>query len=119
MHNLTPGDIIEVPIYGFYKHYGVVTHAGIIINASKKCGKVLEETLADFCESSQWRKSQISSNLSPDEIIMRAKGKIGQTYCLLSQNCEHFVRYALGLSVESVQVKITLGLIGICLILKK
>ncbi|MBI2241010.1 MAG: lecithin retinol acyltransferase family protein [Magnetospirillum gryphiswaldense] len=103
-----PATILETPLPFGYRHYGVLTEIGTVVHASKKHNRVIEESLENFSEGAPCRMASFQSNLSPNETIQRARSKIGNSYDLISKNCEHLVRYCCGHGSFSVQIITTI-----------
>lgn len=103
MPQFCPGEAVYVKV-GLIKHYGIVTELGTIINSSKRRGAVMEETIESFSEGRQILRASFQAALAPHEVINRARSKLGERWRLLDENCEHFVRWALGLKKTSEQV---------------
>jgi len=90
--------------FGTYFHYGISDGKGSVIHNSKKYLKVTKESEEKFAEGKNIQLSDISSQ-DPDGAVVRAKQYLEMPYNLISNNCEHFVRLAHGLEVESTQIK--------------
>ena len=131
--SLLPGDVIAVR-YPMYKHFAIVsdqedTFHGVttpnLISLSYRTGTVQEESWHIVVGNKAVEKSTISGNKPSRSVLSRARTcmQLGIQYDLLTFNCEHFVRYAHGLAIESIQVKNTLygAAIGAasCLLLPK
>ncbi|MEM7401783.1 MAG: lecithin retinol acyltransferase family protein [Pseudomonadota bacterium] len=112
---LLPGDIVAVR-YPMYKHLAIVsdqlsTFNGQtfpnLISLSYRTGTVQEEPWHSVVGNKVVERSTISGNKSSRSVLSRARTcmQLNIQYDLLTFNCEHFVRYACGLSVESVQIK--------------
>ena len=118
-HNdLLPGDVIAIH-HHFYKHFAIVsdqrsTFNGItlpnLISLSYRTGTVQEEPWHVVVSDNVIEKSTIAGNKPSKSVLSRARACIllEIQYDLLTFNCEHFVRYAHGLSIESMQVKNTM-----------
>ena len=131
--SLRPGDVIAVH-HHLYKHFAIVSDQnsafqGIsmpnLISLSSRTGTVREEPWHVVVENKVVTKSSISSRKPRNSVLSRARSCIllDIQYDLLSFNCEHFVRFAHGLPIESIQVKNTLygTALGVasCLLLPK
>jgi hypothetical protein len=80
-----------------YTHHGVYVGAGTVIHYSAFAGRWLrgpveEVSLARFAQGhSVWFRSPARDSLQSDEIVRRARSRIGENhYRVLSNNCEHF-----------------------------
>jgi len=96
-----------------------------LISLSYRTGTVLEESWHEVVGDKKVEISQISGIEPQHTIIKRARKCINKDikYNLLTFNCEHFVRYAHGLPIESIQVQKVLSgaIIGAasCMLLPK
>ena len=112
---LTPGSVIAVR-YPMYKHFAIVSDKNDdedmpnLISLSYRNHGVKEESWNTVVGSHNFETSLIQGSDSTKVVLSRARSCIGRSikHQLLTFNCEHFVRYAHGLTVESVQVKNTL-----------
>lgn len=113
---------VRVPsVVGFVDHVGLVTNYigadgfRMVIHASKQHGDVRETTATDFARGTTVTVVEtLKSALPPELVLARARALIGRRWDAVSANCEHFVRYALGLEVESPQLrqKVTKFVVG-------
>jgi len=105
-----PGTTIATYALGpLYTHYGIVSEDGHVIHSSKRLKKVVQESLANFCDGNPWWVSNIKGQRSAGDVVAWARSQIGQRWDLLDANCEHFVRVAHGLKKQSVQVGATVA----------
>lgn len=113
---LNPGTVVSVPV----DYYGVVVdHVGIIsdwrgrdgpgvIHSSKQASRtVVETSWTEFLQGKvPGSEPAIVQGLRPklpvDQVIHRARSKRGTAWNLISSNCEHFVRWALGYEEHEV-----------------
>lgn len=114
MNYLQPGTIVSVPI-GPFRHYGLVsavnaTGSPYILSCSSRSGQVAEEPAHIFAGGRDIKVHGFPGVLSAIHVISRARSRIGTKYDLLKWNCEHFVRWAHNLRVESPQLKTTVAL---------
>jgi len=117
---LRPGTVLSTGRPGF-RHFGVSTDNYInglptVISNTGKYGKVVEESLEQFKEQGDLKIEGYWSSLTPQDVLRRAREKLGTRYLLLNWNCEHFVRFIHGLEPESPQVAFV-GMMVICAIL--
>jgi len=103
------GQVVSVSNDG-YKHKGLISDRMIdgelaIISLSKAANGVLEESLSSFACGRDVTIDGYFGTLSPYDVVRNARALIGTTYDLFSNNCEHFVRKAHGVYIESPQVK--------------
>jgi hypothetical protein len=117
------GGVVGVPIVtriGRVDHKGVVTDRygsdgePTILHASDRYGRVVETEASDFAARAVGPVRFVGylGNLSPDEVLRRARAKIGARYRPLAANCEHFATGVHGLPPESPQLR-GLALLGI------
>ena len=112
-YSLRPGDVIGTDVrVGPYlvRHVGIVSAVDpwrgvFVISNSKKAGMIAEEHLDDFTGGSDWKRHpELRGRLSSQEVVRRARQRIGDPWRLFGDNCEHFVREVQGLLRESPQV---------------
>lgn len=125
--NLTPGTIVEID-FGLYKHPGVVTDRimnsmpMVISNSFRKKG-VFEESWEEFSNGEKVDISGYPGHLSPDEVLSRARSRLGTRWNLINWNCEHFVNWSHGLKMRSPQLKTcafyAVAIIGLAVFIKK
>jgi|SRR5882724_7253001 len=113
---LRPGTVLSTGRLGF-RHFGVSTDYYInglptVISNTGKYGKVMEESLEQFKEQGDLKIEGYWGSLLPQEVLRRAREKLGTRYIILNWNCEHFVRFVHGLKLESPQV----ALVGVMVI---
>jgi hypothetical protein len=111
---LHEGSVISVPVHvlGY-----TVDHEGIffrgergeakVISNSKKHGCVKEESWAEFQSGAVGPVTvqYLAAPYQSRSIVARARSRIGQKWELLSNNCEHFTRWARNLDIESPQLR--------------
>ena len=108
---LHPGQALAV-CYPLYRHYTIVSdqYAGdwpMLISLSQRTGRVCEESWQDATQNRPVVSTDIQGELTPDEVLARAREKIGDDlskWNLFSNNCEHFAHYAHGLDRKSQQL---------------
>ena len=125
--NLIPGTIVQID-FGFYKHPGIVSDRNmnsmpmVISNSFRKRG-VYEEPWDDFSNGKEVEISGYSGTLPPEEVLSRARSKIGTRWNLLWWNCEHFINWSHGLKPRSPQVRsyaaYTIAIAGLAVLLSK
>lgn len=118
---LHPGTILSTGRPG-YRHFGVTTDQYInglptVISNTGKYGKVIEESLEQFQEQGDLKIEGYWGLLPPQDVLRRAREKIGTRYLLLNWNCEHFVRFVHGLKLESPQVAAVAALCMVMLVI--
>ena len=110
---MQPGDAISVPVgpLGVVRHVGVVTDAvgpgGYhVLSTSRRTGQTREEPLAVFAQGQRVRvEHRLQSPLPRSVVIAHARSLIGTPWNLLTSNCEHTTRRALGLPKASPQLR--------------
>lgn len=119
MKYLTPGTIVSVGV-GPLTHFGIISDYGdpkfpYVISCSRRTGQVSEETAADFANGGDIKVHGYPSQLEPHQVIQRARRKLGTRYDLFKWNCEHFVRWAHNLKLESPQLQfaVTIGVVSL------
>ncbi len=98
------GTILETDAYGFIRHVGIATGYGTVIHASQRYGQVLETSEKLFARGKPIRTLAHKSSLSGSQLVVRARGKIGQRYGVLTRNCEHFVQWVISGQPRSEQL---------------
>lgn len=92
-------------------HVGLVTDrqcqagAPYVISASKRTGRVAEETWEEFSQGAPVSTYDVRGDLPPHHVLERARARDGHEWHLFLANCEHFVRWAHGLPEESPQLQ--------------
>lgn len=124
---LNPGTIVQIN-FGLYKHPGIVSDRTmnsmpmVISNSFRKRG-VYEEPWEDFSNGKEFNYKGYPGILSPDEVLSRARSRIGTGWNLFNWNCEHFVRWSHGLKSRSPQVityaTCTIAVAGLALLFSK
>ena len=96
-----------------YSHHGVyvgrarVVHYSGLSGGFWQCGPVQEVSLTRFAIGHAVRiVEHAKSPYSPEEIVRRARSRIGENdYRLLTNNCEHFCNWCLSGISHSAQVQ--------------
>ncbi|QMU60565.1 MAG: hypothetical protein GKR92_02180 [Gammaproteobacteria bacterium] len=117
MHNdinptqLIPGTVIAIR-YPMYKHLAIVSDHIMngmpnLISLSFRTNGAEEEPWSTVVGNHTVEQSYIQGHHPKEIVLLRARSYINKNikYKLLTFNCEHFARYAHGLSIESIQVK--------------
>ena len=126
---LPAGSVISIH-YPLYKHFAIVSNCFTygkpnLISLSHRTGRVKEELWDTVVGTQPYKPSKISGSDSTEVVLKRARSYINTNikYNLLTFNCEHFVRLAHGLPMESKQVQQTIygSVLGAatCLLLPK
>jgi len=98
------GTLLEVGVYGVVRHVGIATGYGTVIHSSRRFGQVLETSQTQFSRGAPIRTVSYSTSLSGSEVVVRARGRIGQRYGVLTRNCEHFVSWVISGRARSPQL---------------
>lgn len=98
------GTILKIWLNGYW-HKGILLADGRVLHASKRAGRVLINSLAEFADSRRIYEEGYPGNLPSEAVVHRARRLIGQPYRLFSDNCEHLVTQAHGLPKQSQQVR--------------
>lgn len=98
------GTLLAIRIRGLFDHVGIATGYGTVIHSSARFGRVMETDLADFSEGRHIRSVAYNSSLSGAEVVVRARGRLGQRYNPLVRNCEHFVSWCVSGQARSAQL---------------
>ena len=98
------GTLLAVRVRGLFDHVGLATGYGTVIHSSARFGRVMETDMADFSGGRPVRAVAYSSPLSGAEVVVRARGRIGERYNPLVRNCEHFVTWCLSGQKRSSQL---------------
>lgn len=78
----------------------------MLISLSYRTGTVAEEPWDIVVRGRSVQRSGLDSALSAEQVIERARARIGDArYNLLKNNCEHFARDVLGLPARSHQLQ--------------
>ncbi len=105
---LPAGTVVRVNC-GLYNHVALMGSSTIngertVLSFSARHRGLAEVPFSAFAENKQVTVDGYLGTLRPDAVLERAWLKQEQPYCLMTFNCEHFVRYAHGVHIESPQV---------------
>ena len=100
---MSPGEVLAFSV-GPFTHYLIVSDRGTAIFSSFKDGRVVEIPLADAIAGHRVWSIGYPGTLSVHEVMSRARGKLNQSWAI-TDNCEHFYRYAHGLEPQSPQLR--------------
>lgn len=90
---MAQGDHIYVNL-GVIDHHGIDCGDGTVIHLSKKKGRISQDTLHSFARGNSIYVKRRKHSYSPEQIVQRAKSKLGETgYNLGLNNCEHFASW--------------------------
>jgi Lecithin retinol acyltransferase len=110
-----PGSHLVTPRRG-YLHHGIYVGDGKVVHyAGLACGlhrgPVEEVPLDRFAHGRPvWVKSHAASNFECQDVIERARSRVGENcYQLLTNNCEHFCEWCLRGEPRSYQVEALLA----------
>lgn len=109
LESLVPGTVVKRD-YGFFHHFGVTSGVNLlgrcsIIANSWKTG-VAEQSIEEFADGGQIEVVGYYGVLPPLVVVERARSRIGERYVPGFFDCDHFVRWAHGVKVESPQVRV-------------
>lgn len=104
-----PGTIVYTLFLGVFRHKGIVSNRWcngkpMVIANSQITRGVAEVAWDTFTAGNAWHIEGYPSNLSPFEVLYRARSLIGQPYNIAASNCEHFVYRCHGQQQNSPQV---------------
>lgn len=117
--DLRPGTVVATGIsWTPFYHVGLLTSdiangVPTVISNSQRNGGVAEEPMADFGDVGSIRVLGYWSDLNSEEVLQRARRYLGSKWSLTGWNCEHFVRAAHAVKVESPQLRFWLSIVGI------
>lgn len=118
MHNYPAGHVLCVD-YITYQHVGISNGYGYVYENSRDRNGPGLVSLKTFGNGKKISDLGILPNSRPvTEIIHRAELLIknNESYSLLTNNCEHFIRHICGISIESPQVrKVMFSILGYAL----
>lgn len=102
------GEVIEAWRI-LYWHVGIVSDRWVdgeqvVLSCSRQQNMVVEESMSKFSLGFPIQRKAIPSTLNTQEVLKRARSKLGHAYDIFHWNCEHFVYYSLGLEPKSPQL---------------
>lgn len=104
---LLTGTVLRVN-HGLYDHVGLLgPHAGrqrSVWSFSAQAGGYIEEPFEAFAMGRQVLNDGYFGRLPPDVVLQRARLMAYRPYSWVEFNCEHFVRFAHDVEVESPQL---------------
>lgn len=107
-----PGTVVSVLVFTPWpvRHMGIVTDRRIgglptVISNSKKVGQVEEESWKAFAGEGAVRVEGYLGRLHHSVVLARAFSRLGDPWRLSDSNCEHFVRWAHGVELDSPQIR--------------
>jgi hypothetical protein len=106
---LPVGTVLRVS-HGLYDHVGLLSDRVIqgercVLSLSAAADGLVEEPYSAFAAGRQVFSDGYFGRLPPEVVLQRARSKAGQVYLWTVFNCEHLVRYAHGVRVESPQLQ--------------
>lgn len=118
--SLPPGTIVRVRL-PLYEHVGLLGDSVLdgertVVAFSARAGGFDELPLSQFAGGHDVVLGGYLGGLPPDVVMERARSKKGQPYSWFAFNCEHFVRFAHGVAIESPQLQQwawAVGLLGV------
>lgn len=95
---------LTTPRFG-YQHHGLFTGNNQVIHLTSD-NLIEEVSLSDFTQGNGYQIQKYHSKFSQQEIINRARSKLGlEDYSLLFNNCEHFLNWCIHDKSISKQVR--------------
>jgi hypothetical protein len=121
------GSIVSVPAYVVFRHKGIVSdqwYLGepMVISNSARIGHGAEEPWDVFSSGQHWADEGYLGNLSPHQVLERARASITKLYNPFTWNCDMFVTHAHGLPPTSGQLAVVLlaaAAVGIALVVSR
>jgi hypothetical protein len=119
-----PGAVVSV-WRGFYHHVALLAEAPpgferrvISLNPGPPGTQLREETVSEFARGKEVVVRSTPRVLHPHWVLARARSGQHPPYSWLEFNCDHFVRFAHGVPVESPQLQawVAVGLLGAVLL---
>ena len=107
--SLPIGAVVRVS-HGWYDHVGLMGDnicrgERTVVSFSARAGGFTEEPFSAFASGQQVAIDGYPGALPPQSVMQRACLKQGRSYSWTEFNCEHFVRYAHGVPIESPQLR--------------
>ncbi len=84
------GEIIAAKLDFGIEHYGIATGTETVISASKRAGYVAEESESVFSGGHPIISKGYPSDLSPFEVLLKARNALGKEWNFFDYNCQHF-----------------------------
>ena len=106
---LPVGTVIRVS-HGWYHHVALLGDGAIqgersVLAFSAQAGGFVEQAFSAFARGRRVTADGYLGGLPPSTVMQRARSKQRQGYSWTNFNCEHFVRYAHGIPIESPQLR--------------
>jgi hypothetical protein len=106
---LPAGTVLRVS-HGWYDHVGLLSDRysvgeRAVMSFSAQAGGFLEEPYSTFARNQAVSVDGYLGTLPPWMVLQRARMKAGGLYSWTTFNCEHFVRFAHGIPIESPQLQ--------------
>lgn len=125
IHLFYTGHVISVN-YLFFEHVGLISGRVMrgepsVISFSQAANGFCEQPLSEFVNGRAYKLKGYLGNLPVGEVLHRAFSLIKKPYSLIDFNCEHFVRYAHGIKIESPQMQaatIFAGIFGVLALIR-
>ncbi|PHZ84307.1 lecithin retinol acyltransferase family protein [Paremcibacter congregatus] len=89
----TQGEIIAAKLPLGLEHWGVVSEFGTVVSSSQRTGIVKEESMEVFSSGYEVISKGYPSNLTPNEVLIKARSVIGKEWKLITDNCQHFATW--------------------------
>jgi hypothetical protein len=109
IESLTAGTVISVS-HGLYRHVALIAEESFygerkVLAFSAEHRGFVEQTFADFSQGREVVINGYFGRLPSSIVLQRARLMKGKHYSWVNFNCEHFVRCAHGVSIESPQLQ--------------
>ena len=96
--------------YGLYDHVGLINDYTLdgermVLSFSQRADGLEEMTLSEFAAGRPVFDDRYFGGLPPPVVMHRARSLVDKNYVWFVFNCEHFVRYAHDVVVESPQLQ--------------
>ncbi len=103
------GTVVRVR-HGLYDHLGLLGECmsgadRSVLAFAAQAGGFIEQPFSEFAGGRQVTVDGYLGNLCPEVVLQRARSMQGRAYSWLAFNCEHFVRYAHGVDIQSPQLR--------------
>ena len=104
-----PAGLVIRVRHAWYDHVamlgdGALSQERSVVAFSAQAGGFIEQPFSEFALGQKVNVEGYLGSLPPAVVMQRARMKRRQPYSWMSFNCEHFVRYAHGVELESPQL---------------
>ena len=107
--DLPAGTVVRVS-HGLYDHVALLGDREVagergVVAFSADAGGFVEQPFSVWASGRTVRVDGYPGKLPPKAVLLRARAMRGRSYSWANFNCEHFVRQAHGLPIESPQLR--------------